>query len=96
MGSVRMASNVSGYIYVGASQFGTATKQVYEVPMDICSDTVRAADPFYATRIDVATQRRPLDLTEIVESAIPMIEVNSETLEEPLGERRIVTMKKRG
>jgi hypothetical protein len=91
-----MASNVSGYIYVGASQFGTAAKQVYEVPIDVCSDIVRAVDPFYATRIDVVTQRRPVDLTEFVESAIPMTEADGETLEEPLRDRRIVTMKKRG
>jgi len=91
-----MASNVSGYIYVGASQFGTATRQVYEVPMDFCSDIVRTVDPFHATRIDVVAQRRPLDLTEFVESAIPLTEANGETLEEPLRERRIVTMKKRG
>ena len=59
-----MASSSSGYICVGASQFGAATKQVYEVPMDICSDIRPAADPFYSTRIDVVTKRRPLDLTD--------------------------------
>jgi hypothetical protein len=91
-----MASSVSGYICVGASQFGTATKQVYEVPVDICSDIGSVADPFYATRIDVVAKRRPLDLTEFIESAIPMTENKSETLETPFRERRIVTMKKRG
>ena len=90
-----MASSV-GYIYIGASQFGTATKQVYELPADICSELGSTTDPFYATKIDVAAKRRPLDLSKFVESAVPMTENKTEALETPFRERRIVTMKKRG
>ena len=91
-----MASNSVGFIHVGASQFGTATKQVYEVPADVCTSIDKESDPFYATRIDVVSKRRPLDLTEFIESAVPMTEARDEGLAHPSRERRIVTMKKRG
>jgi predicted RNA-binding Zn ribbon-like protein len=97
--SVCMAYKDIGYLCVEASQFSTATKQVYAVPKDICvsAELVReTTNPFYAARPDVAGKRRPFDLAEFIETAVPLTAVCEAALAEPRRERRIVIMKKRG
>ena len=76
--SVCMAYKDIGYLCVEASQFSTATKQVYAVPKDICvsAELVReTTNPFYAARPDVAGKRRPFDLAEFIETAVPLTAV---------------------
>jgi len=73
-----MAYKDIGYLCVEASQFSTATKQVYAVPKDICvsAELVReTTNPFYAARPDVAGKRRPFDLAEFIETAVPLTTV---------------------
>ena len=101
-----MACKDVGRLCVGASQFGTASRQVFELPASVAtsaSEVVQAgigrdrSDPFYASRPDVAGKRRPLDTTPFVETGIPLTQVNSPAFaDEPVRERRIVVMKKRG
>lgn len=45
--------------------------------------TRRAADPFYASRPDVVGKRRPFDLTEFVETAVPMTQINESATGDP-------------
>lgn len=104
--SVHMACKDVGRLCVGASQFGTAAQQVFELPASVAtsaSEVVQTgmmrdrSDPFYASRPDVAGKRRALDTTPFVETAIPLTQVNTAALtDEPIRQRRIVVMKKRG
>ena len=59
------------------AQSHTIIGNAYNPSPDIGS----VADPFYAARADVAAKRRPLDLTVLVESAVPMTEDKSPTEE---------------
>ena len=95
-----MAHNDIAFVSVAASQFGTAIGQVYAVPKyavpEDISDASQTENPFYAARHDVAGKKRPLDLTEFIETTVPLKHLSEATLAEPKRERRIVIMKKRG
>jgi len=93
-----MAAKEIGFLHVGASQFGTAAKQVYTVPSEIASEIAQgdASDPFCAARLDVAARRHPFDTSPFVNDPIPLVSVDEISVPEPSRERRIVIMKKRG
>jgi len=101
---VHMACKDVGRLRVGASQFGTATRQVFALPASLAMTAIEvvpggavrdASNPFYASRSDVAAMRRQLDTTESVETAVPLTHVNTVFTAEPPRQRRIVVMKKR-
>jgi hypothetical protein len=104
--SVHMACKDVGRLCVGASQFGTASRQVFELPASVATSATDVAqtgtmrdvsDPFYASRPDVAGKRRMLDTTPFAETAIPLTQIDTAMFaEEPIRQRRIVVMKKRG
>jgi hypothetical protein len=100
-----MACKDVGRLFVGASQFGTTAQQVFELPASVATsaaEVVQAGmgrdwgDPFYASRPDVAGKRRALDTTPFVETTVPLTHVINAGFEEPIRQRRIVVMKKRG
>lgn len=90
-----MALKDVGYFSVAASQYGTAVG-VYAVPNYAVPASTSDENPFYATRHDVAAQRRPLDLAEFIETAVPLNNSIEDSAADPKRERRIVIMKKRG
>ena len=70
---------------------------VYAVPKYAVPADTSDVNPFYAARHDVAAQRRPLDLAEFIETAVPLNRALEDSVEDdPKRERRIVIMKKRG
>ena len=100
-----MATRDIGFWSMGAASFGTATRQVFAIPADIesmvCETTIVAdvpnLDPFYAARPEVAGKRGSFDLSEYVETTVPMAFTNNEEfVEEPQRNRRLLMMKKRG
>jgi hypothetical protein len=106
-GSVHMACKDVGRLRVGASQFGTAARQVFELPANVVTSVTDGGvqpvparttnDPFFSSRLDVARKRQPLDTTPFVDTAVSLINVEVEAaVDEPVHPRRIVMMKKRG
>lgn len=99
-----MACKDVGRVCVGASQFGTATRQVFSLPASVATavEPIHTAtlrektDPFYAARLDMSRSRRGLDVTPFIETAVTLTNADNAAIEEPLRQRRIVTMKKRG
>jgi hypothetical protein len=91
-----MALKDVGYLSVVASQCGTAVGRVYAVPKYAVPANTSDVNPFYSARHDVAGRKRPLDLAEFIETAVPLNHLSEASLPEPKHERRVVIMKKRG